>query len=345
MPDELDDGKCPFHGTVPVEQSEENYFFLLSKAAKDKHLYEEIESEKRIKVRPETRKNEVLSKIKNGLEDVSISRAGVDWGIPFPEDPKQTVYVWVDALLNYLSATEIYEDGPTWPADLHLMAKDILWFHAIIWPAMLLAAGYELPKMVYAHGFFTIEGKKMSKSLGNAIDPNYLVKKYGRDAVRYAILREFPFGEDGDISEDKIANRYTADLANGLGNLLNRTLSMINRYELDVENATPLKLTDVGKSPDEDTISTYIENLNFSEALSDIWTCYIKPSNELIDKKKPWELIKTDKEETESVLRFCYDNLLTIKSSIEPFMPEIAQKMGDQLETKKPDPLFPRLES
>jgi methionyl-tRNA synthetase len=349
MPDELIDGnKCPIHQKEVIKHEEENYFFLLSKL--EKQLLKEIESEKNIKIRPETRKNEVISKIKGGLEDVSISREAVGWGVIFPEDPSQTVYVWVDALLNYYSATKIFENAPVWPADVHLMAKDILWFHAIIWPAMLLAVGEALPKLVFAHGFFTIEGQKMSKSLGNVLDPNYLADKYGKDALRYALLREFPFGEDGDISEEKIAQRYTGDLANGLGNLLNRTLSMVNKYELKVEikqveldwkgfaKGEPLDFREVAFGK--------LESLNFFDFLSDIWNNYIKPANSLIDEKKPWELAKEKKiDELTEVLRQCLINLYKVQNLIEPVMPETAEKMKRQLDSKQPEPLFPRLEN
>lgn len=332
MPDELEAGKCPIHKTEPVKHSEENYFFLLSKLQGE--LAQEIESEKNIRVRPQTRKNEVLSKIKSGLDDVSISREGVEWGIPFPDDSYQTVYVWVDALINYYSATKIYDDAPEWPADVHLMAKDILWFHAIIWPAMLLALGEKLPKTVFAHGFFTIQGQKMSKSLGNVLDPNYLVDKYGHDAIRYALLREFPFGEDGDISEEKIALRYQADLGNELGNLLQRSLSMINKYEVKIKDeAKNLKVGD----------DALIENLQFDTYLINLWKA-VKNCNALIESEKPWELAKSDKTKLANVLTDVYNNLMSISRGLAPFMPETSQKMAKQLETKKPEPLFPRIE-
>jgi methionyl-tRNA synthetase len=342
MPDELIDGKlCPDHRREVINYKEENYFFLLSKLSKK--LLDKIEKDDDLKIRPKTRRNEILSKIKNGLDDVSISRAAVNWGVPFPGDSDQTVYVWVDALLNYYSATKIYKNGPSWPANIHLLAKDILWFHAIVWPAILIALEMELPKMIYAHGFFTIDGQKMSKSIGNVLDPIPLAEKYGADAIRYALLREFPFGEDGDISEEKIAQRYKSDLADGLGNLLNRTISMINRYELDIE-AKPIKIVVDGKKNHEEEVNTFVENLNFSEALFGIWAFYIKPSNELIDKEKPWELIKTDKERTVAVLHYCYSNLLSIQKLIEPFMPQTSEKIKTQLGSLKAEPLFPRIE-
>ena len=334
----LVDGKCSDHKTEPVKHSEDNYFFLLTKIAKEKDLYDLIKSDK-FKVSPTARKNEVLGKIKAGLEDVSISRESVEWGVKVPWDEKQTVYVWVDALINYYSATKIYKDGPTWPADLHLIGKDILWFHAVIWPAMLLAIGEKLPKEVFAHGFFTIDGHKMSKTVGNVLDPNKLVEKFGADAVRYAILREFPFGEDGDISEEKIALRYEKELANGIGNLLNRTLVMINKYEISIDRIGGKEESNIVKD-----FNKKVEELKFDKALELLWNFYVENPNGAIEKEKPWELAKTDKGKLAEVLWQCYELLSRIAELIEPFMPETSEKMKEQLETLKPEPLFPRLE-
>ena len=303
QPDELVDGCCPDHGTKPEEHSEENYFFLLSKFG-DK-LSRAIEAGD-YEILPESRKNEVLGKIKNGLEDVSISREKVEWGIPFPSDENQTIYVWIDALINYWSATKIYQTNneklitnsnsetadnsslfavnlDVWPPNIHLMAKDILWFHAIIWPAMLMALDLPLPKKVFAHGFFTVGGQKMSKTRGNVLDPNALVEKFGADAVRYALLREFPFGEDGDISEEKIAARYQSELSNGLGNLLQRTLSMINKYEIDLSSRTCFGIpeekrdsgSESGMTENNDKISKLIEELKFDQALQELSLIHI----------------------------------------------------------------------
>ncbi|RJO62071.1 methionine--tRNA ligase [candidate division WS5 bacterium] len=348
--DDLVEGKCPDHKTAPVTHSEENYFFLLTKIAQEKDLYGLIKSDK-FKVSPVARKNEVLGKIKAGLEDVSISRESVEWGVKFPGDEKQTVYVWVDALINYYSATKIYKNGPTWPADLHLVGKDILWFHAVIWPAMLLAIGEKLPKEVFAHGFFTIGGYKMSKTVGNVLDPGELVEKFGADAVRYAILREFPFGEDGDISEEKIANRYESDLSNGIGNLLQRTLSMVNKYDVKIKNSDSLKdIPFRGNDMDDfqklnKAISGYIENLNFFSALNSIML-FVKVLNEFIDQSQPWKLAKENKnDELSDALSYVYNSLSDIVGYIDPFMPETSEKMKKQLKDLKPEPLFPRLES
>mgnify|MGYP001073995503 CR=1 FL=1 len=332
--DELEDGKCPHHGKPPITHSEENYFFLLSKLEKD--LQKVIESGEFV-VAPEARKNEVLGKIKQGLEDVSISRQAVNWGVKFPGDDNQTVYVWVDALINYYSATKIFDD-PKWPADLHLIGKDILWFHAVIWPAMLLAIGEALPKKVFAHGFFTIGGKKMSKSLGNAIDPIALAEKYGADAVRYAILREFPFGEDGDISEAKISLRYEKELANGIGNLFQRTLTMINKYGIKV-NPIEDDIYDKVKA-----FSDKVEALDFMGAINQIRTM-VEVGNERIEEGKPWELAKNNEtEKLTDLLSEVYRILRDTTKHVAPFMPDTAEKMKHQLETLSPEPLFPRIE-
>ena len=344
--DELVDGKCPDHHTVPTLSSEENYFFLLSRFADQ--LREKIE-ENELVIEPPARRNEILGKIKQGLDDVSVSRAGAGWGIPFPGDEGQTIYVWVDALINYYSATRIFdtEDWEKHPADIHLMAKDILWFHAVIWPAMLMALELPLPQKIFAHGFFTLDGKKMSKSVGNVIDPNIMVEKYGADAVRYALLREFPFGEDGDISEAKIASRYEKDLGNELGNLLQRVLVMINKYNIDchseISGAKSTRLdSPLGEAGESLGIKKEIESCRFDTALALIWDI-IHKGNVAIDKEKPWELAASDKEKLSSVLRAEYNRLTTITTLLEPFMPQTAKKMREQLTSLKPEPLFPRL--
>lgn len=342
-PEELHNGKCPDHDKECIQHSEENYFFLLTKAAKDTELEKKIKSGE-IEVAPETRKNEVLGKVRAGLDDISISRENVPWGVKFPGDDSQTVYVWVDALINYYSATKIYKNFASWPANLHLMAKDILWFHAIIWPTMLMAIGEKPPKKVFAHGFFTVGGQKMSKTIGNVLDPNKLVKKYGADAARYALLREFPFGEDGDISEEKIVMRYEKDLGNHLGNLLQRTITMINKYEANVGLPTQLSIDNTKKGRSiREVISLAIENLKFEEALATIWKI-VQDLNAEIENSKPWELAKNDPKELSRVLSFIYENLFAISELIEPFMPETSEKMKKQLKTLEPEPLFPRLE-
>lgn len=329
-PEELVEGKCPDHKREPIIQKEENYFFLLSRFQEE--LYGKIKSDE-IKIRPQSRKNEVLGKIKNGLEDISISRQNVEWGVKFPEDDSQTVYVWVDALINYYSATKIYKDGPEWPADLHIVGKDILWFHAVIWPALLLAIEEKLPKEIFAHGYFTIGGEKMSKTLGNTLDPIALSEKFGADALRYALLKEFPFGEDGDISEEKIAERYNKDLGNELGNLLQRTLMMIQKYEVKTSVLIPTEIF----------VEEEIGELRFDLALEQIWSV-VRVLNATIEKEKPWELAKTGTTKLQELLTDILEELAGVAQALNPFMPETADKMKQQLKTLKPEPLFPRLE-
>jgi methionyl-tRNA synthetase len=345
--DELVDGKCPDHKREPVLQSEENYFFLLSKAAKDFDLAGKIKKDL-IKVRPQTRKNEVLGKINAGLEDVSISRENVAWGISFPGDEKQTIYVWIDALINYYSATKMFEKGAIWPANLHLMAKDILWFHAVIWPAFLLAAGLDTPKEVFAHGFFTINGEKMSKSLGNIIDPIAEVEKYGNpDVLRYALLREFPFGEDGDISEEKIEARYNGDLANGLGNLVNRVLTIVEKnYDSKVpdveieETGKTIKFGNVIFSGGYQTLVNlqnsvkYIEELKFEKALgfcmgfgSETQGGVIPHLNRYIEHTELWKLVKLDKKAAGIVIYDILEVLRALSIFLYPFIPDTSSKV------------------
>lgn len=343
---ELSDGLCPDHKVAPVKQTEENYFFKLSSFGD--RVLEKIKSGE-LEIGPESRKNEVIGKINQGLEDVSISRAGVSWGIKFPGDESQTIYVWIDALLNYYSATKMFKREEFWPADLHLIGKDILWFHAIIWPAVLMALDLPLPKKVFANGYFTVNGQKMSKSIGNVIDPIEMVKKYGADAIRYFVLREFPFGEDGDISEEKIASRYEKDLGNDLGNLLQRTISMINKYEvkLDKKRAYYNMAEDTESESFPDLLLVTDLNLpllRFDLVLNDIWGM-IRESNAYIDQKKPWALFKEqDFAELSRVLNIVYWRLTDIAGLLEPFMPETSEKMKKQLKTLEPEQLFPRLE-
>jgi methionyl-tRNA synthetase len=238
---ELVDGKCPIHKKEPEKLEQENWFFKLSKYSKE--IESKIKNDE-LKIIPESRKNEILSFLKSGLEDISLSRPKnyLSWGIPVPNDPDQVIYVWYDALSNYITAIEYAEESEKfkkfWPADLHVIGKDILRFHAAIWPGMLLSAGLPLPKSIFVHGFITVEGEKMSKTLGNIIDPAELSQKYGSDAVRYYLLREISTYEDGDYSKKKFEERYNADLANGIGNLVSRVATLgerITPVEFDFE--------------------------------------------------------------------------------------------------------------
>jgi len=317
---------CPIHKKECQEISEEIYFFKLSKY--QNQVIEAIQS-KKLLIEPESRRNEIFKFLsKEPLRDLALSRSKVEWGIPLPWDESQTIYVWVDALLNYISGSR-----GLWPAQLQLVGKDIFRFHAIIWPAMLLAAGYELPEKLFIHGFLTVNGQKISKTTGNVIDPVDLSKVYGADALRYFIFREIPFGQDGDFSLDRFEQRYRADLANDLGNLLQRTLVMSNNYKISWAYEPPTKTY---KEIDE-----CMENLNFSEALIKIWQI-ISEANQRIDAEKPWELAKTDQTKLEKIITNLLDTLVDISGLIEPFMPEISAKMTKQLKTSEPEPLFPR---
>lgn len=353
--DELVDGNCPFHFAPPVRYSEENYFFRLSKyrdlllaAVEDPaHPHHYI-------VEPTARRNEVLGKLRQGLQDVSVSRPNLTWGVPLPFDRSHTIYVWMEALLNYVTAVGYGDDQAElmrrWPADLHLMAKDIIWFHAIIWPAMLISNDVPVPRKVYAHGFFTLNGRKMSKSLGNTLSPAELVSRYGADGTRYLLLSEFPFGTDGDVSLRSFDQRFNSDLANDLGNLLNRTVSMINRYfagtvpkaVLDAELPAAARAMAV-------TVERALDRLEFSVALEAIRTV-VSQANRYIDQTQPWALAKTDREQLAVVLATLREAIRLIALELRPFMPSSAERMlrqigADSGTVEKASPLFPRIEA
>jgi len=341
---ELKDGKCPFHEKVPEKVSEKNYFFKL-KSYLDK-VKDLIERDK-LKLRPETAKKETLGLFKQGLDDFSISRQKVKWGILLPFDKRQMTYVWVEALQNYISAIG-YGDKPNqfkkWWKEarvIHLMAKDILKFHAIYWPALLFAVGEKMPDGEFIHGFFTINGQKMSKSLGNIIDPNDLVKKFGVDATRYLLLSQFPFGQDGDIQQDRFVEKYNADLANGLGNLVARVLAFAPKfpaYGRKVSDKTfQKKITETQKN--------FIENMEefkLYEALGEIWKL-ISFCDGYVEENKPWQLVKTDKKKLEQVLSNLLYCISEIANLVEPFLPETSEKIKGQLKNKKSEILFPRI--
>lgn len=317
---DLVDGKCPEHNRVPEKLSEENYFFKLS-AYRDK-LLAHIKKHPEF-IQPETRRNEVAAYIRDHAQDFSISRKNLEWGIPVPGDPTQTIYVWFDALLNYISANPKW-----WPADLHLVGKDIIKFHCAYWPAMLMSAGMKLPRTVFAHGFFTVDGQKMSKTLGNVVDPVALAKKYGNDVLRYYVLREIPFGEDGDFSEERLRQRYNGELANGLGNLVARVLTMLEKY---AEGRIPPRHKEPPKhfhvwSRYEDAIAS----LQFDRALEEIWH-FMGELDTFIDKEQPWKLAKGDKDKLFAVLYVLAESLRHIGWLLLPFMPVTSQSIFEQL--------------
>jgi len=323
---ELVDGKCPDHNREPELICEKNWFFRLKKFLP--RVKELIEKDK-ILIAPENSKKEVLGLFKQGLDNFSISRQKVAWGIPLPWDQTQTIYVWVEALLNYWTAVQDENKGKLWPPDVQLMSHDILKFHAIYWPALLLAYGVreeKSPNKIFVHGYFTTNGQKMSKSLGNVIDPNDLAKKYGADSVRYLLMSQFPFGQDGDISKEKLNATYHADLANGLGNLVARVARFgIRNQESGIRNQE---------------YDNLMLNLRFYEVLKLI-SEKVSECNNLIEKIKPWE-IKEEKKQKES-LRDVAAEILVIAKMVAPFMPETAKKIKRIFKTEKSEILFPRV--
>ena len=317
---------CPIHKTKCQGVYEDVYFFKLSKYQGD--LLDVIEKEKII-IEPKERKNEILSFLKKEpLLDLAISRSNVGWGIPVPWDKAQTIYVWVDALLNYITGSRGH-----WPPSLQIIGKDISRFHCIIWPALLLAAGLELPRKIFIHGHMTIGKQKISKSTGNVIDPLQIVKMYGVDPLRYFLFREVPFGRDGDFSLDRFENRYRHDLANDLGNLVQRTIAMANQYQVKWQYQTVTKTFHL--------IDQALEDLKFDRALDLIWEI-ISEANQKIDSEKPWVLAKENRTRLNDVICQLLNNLSQIAYQLDPFMPETTWSMIEQLKSLKPSPLFPR---
>jgi methionyl-tRNA synthetase len=301
--EDLAGGLCPDHGTEPVHMEEDNYFFRLS--AFQERLADHYRSHPDF-VRPRHRYNEALSFIEQGLEDISISRATLKWGITVPWDESQVIYVWVDALINYLSALH-YAPGEDlvarfWPATYHLMAQDILKFHGIIWPALLKSAGYELPEHLFIHGYLKLGGEKMSKTRGNVMDPFPLIERYGADPFRFYCLREVSFGQDGLVSEEGFKTRYNSELANELGNLVSRTVSMIGKYCDGVVPAPPpgrdLGPASGAGSPlaveageTADKVRVQLEDMDLSGALETTWV-FVRRLNRYVEEQAPWKLAK-----------------------------------------------------
>jgi methionyl-tRNA synthetase len=335
-------GVCPDHNRPYEKIEEENYFFKLSSFTAQ--LKQIIESDQ-LRIIPETRKNEIMSVINQGLEDISISRPKekISWGIAVPGDEAQVMYVWFEALLNYITVLG-YPDGEDfkkfWPADVQVIGKDILRFHSAIWPGILLALGLPLPAKLYVHGFIDINGKKMSKSLGNYISPNEVIAKYGADAFRYFFLRHIPSYSDGDFSWERLEAAYNSELADQLGNAVSRTAAMITKYQQGLIGDIPGSEHDMG--PYEDAL----ENCRFDKALDEVWE-QVKGLNQYIDEQKPWEIAATkDEEHLREVLSYMCGSLLEIASLLEPFMPETAAKIASVFKEgilkPLPGPLFPK---
>lgn len=338
---DLPNGVCPQHGTQPRPLEEENYFFALSRYAGQ--IRRAIEGGQ-IRILPDIRKNEILSLLDMGLEDISISRSTFDWGIPLPIEPRHVVYVWFDALVNYISAIGYGWDMDRfrriWPADIHVIGKDITRFHCLVWPAMLLSAGLELPRMVFGHGFVYLRGEKMSKSLGNIVRPLDIVDAYGSDALRYYLLRETPFGSDGNFTWENFTERFNRDLANDLGNLLQRVLTMIRRYR-DGRIPPPSALEKEDEALRDDCLGLYPKvqeclaldrgDLDFHVALSRIWET-VRHANQYVDHTGPWDLYKNALHERLSTVLYCAAECLRFLGAIlYPFLPEGSAKLLSQI--------------
>lgn len=338
---QLVDGKCPDCGREVSLVEEESYFFRLSKYQK---RIEELYKTNPEFIKPESRKNEMINNfLKPGLEDLCVSRTTFSWGIPVSFNPKHVIYVWIDALTNYITALGYLSDDDSlfkkyWPADLHLVGKEIVRFHAIIWPALLMALDLPLPKQVFGHGWLKIDGGKISKSLGNYKDPREYIDKYGVDAVRYYALREVSFGSDGNFSEEALIARTNADLANTLGNLLNRTIAMTNKYfDGVISNSKVNEEIDkelINKASNlKSVVDKNMEKLYISDALEEIFN-FLRECNKYIDDTTPWVLAKEEKlERLQTVLYNLLESIRISSVLLTPFMPTTTEKIFKQLNT------------
>ena len=326
------DGNCPVHKTKLDVIKEESYFFKLSKYQQS--IINHIKNNENF-IFPEERRNEILNRLKEPLKDLSVSRCSFKWGIPLPNDEKHVIYVWFDALLNYISAIDYPNEKfkRYWPADIQVIGKDISWFHTVIWPGILLAADIELPKTILIHGFINMSGEKLSKTRGLMIDPVEISKKYTADALRYFLMREIPLGEDGNYSEEALANRYNSELADSLGNLVNRVLVLVEKnFEGMVPNSRGGHNVEKFALNVAKAVDNSIEKLQFHNALNDIFYL-VNELNKYVNEKKPWGI--KDKELLAEVLYNLLEGLRFISILIYPFMPETSEKIFDQLGLEK----------
>ncbi len=332
--DELVDGKCPEHQNKTLEWYEEkNYFLALRKIiSENQEFFDKLSFSL-----PDTKRREMLGKIRGLESDVSISRSKVDWGIPIPWDSSQTIYVWFDALINYYSATRIKESwADFWPADMHLVGKGINWFHSVIWPAMLLAAKLPTPEAVFAHSHYNTNGQKMSKSLGNVIAPFEIVDKYGVDAARFLIAKTFPENDDSDITKERLSEIYNSDLANNLGNLVARLTKLAEGLEIDLSSFQKF----------DSEVQGLIFKLSLPQAIWKIYETKINPLNVFLNDQKPWTLDPADPKR-HKILRHALGELFSACWQLQPFMPSIYQEIYARLATGRvifvATPLFPRI--